>query len=219
MKSFTTPSTLRPLRVLIGCTMALSAFLPDMAQASIHKLKPEEMKLFRTVVNDPGQRRKIHKLDPILCVVARQRALDMARRDYFNHVNPDGHGPDYLVRKAGYILPYKGTRTSNHIESIALAPAGAQRVLNLWKDHAPHADHILGRNSQFVKQTRIGVGIVQSKKNPQLYYFVFLSAPPNPSDNPPYWVLKNPSGGVIATTGSPPTSASEDLLMALGARR
>jgi len=60
------------------------------ASAGSHTMNAEEMKLFRLATNDREQLRPEAKLDPILCRVARKRAADMVRRDYFGHVNPSG---------------------------------------------------------------------------------------------------------------------------------
>ncbi len=39
-----------------------------------------------------------------LAKVAEARALDMARRNYFDHTDPDGYGPNYHIHHAGYSL-------------------------------------------------------------------------------------------------------------------
>src|SRR5688572_25772004 len=39
-----------------------------------------------------------------LARVAESKALDMAKRNYFNHVSPDGLGINYLVHQSGYSL-------------------------------------------------------------------------------------------------------------------
>ena len=55
------------------------------------------------------------------------RALDMAVRGYESHVNPDGFGPNYLVRQAGYPLSstYSSSLTANSIEVMYFGTAGA----------------------------------------------------------------------------------------------
>lgn len=39
-----------------------------------------------------------------LAKVAEERAKDMARRNYFDHTDPSGYGPNYHINKAGYYL-------------------------------------------------------------------------------------------------------------------
>src|SRR5579871_1271524 len=41
----------------------------------------------------------------ILVQVAEAKALDMARRNYLNHVTPEGLGINVLMSQAGYELP------------------------------------------------------------------------------------------------------------------
>src|SRR5262245_31854996 len=42
------------------------------------------------------------KWDAPLAKVAEEKALDMAKRRYFDHVNPDGLGINVLIHEAGY---------------------------------------------------------------------------------------------------------------------
>lgn len=39
-----------------------------------------------------------------LAEVAEYRAKDMAKRGYFDHVSPEGYGPNYFIEEAGYHL-------------------------------------------------------------------------------------------------------------------
>ena len=55
-------------------------------------------------------------LDPVIEAVACARAKDMAVRNYFSHVNPDGNAINYLLVQAGYQLPagWDSPRTNNY---------------------------------------------------------------------------------------------------------
>jgi hypothetical protein len=81
---------------------------------------PRAEELAALLTNDPGQQRTSLTCNPVLAQVAMQRAEDMANRNYYAHVNPDGYGPNYLVRAAGYVLPanYSQQQTGNNVESI-----------------------------------------------------------------------------------------------------
>src|SRR5687767_12039102 len=85
------------------------------------QLNSQEERVATLLTNAYDQHRPFVPVDPILPRVARARAIDLARRNYFDHVNPDGHGPNYLVRQAGYSLPatYDQSARGNKIESIA----------------------------------------------------------------------------------------------------
>jgi hypothetical protein len=97
-------------------------------------------------INHPGQGRPNMNCHPILDQVAHERALDMGVRNYFSHVNPDGHGPNYLVRQAGYKLPsWWGTDPElNYIESIAGGYQTAGAAWNAWLGSPAHRRHVLG---------------------------------------------------------------------------
>ncbi|MEO5712215.1 MAG: CAP domain-containing protein [Luteolibacter sp.] len=172
------------------------------ASAEVHLLKSSEFRLFNAIADDPGQMRLTLSLDPILCKVARQRAADMARRDYFSHINPDGLGPNYLVRRAGYTLPvfYDSSKTGNNIESILLTTSSPKKALEEWKRSQSHKVHLLGIDLFYQVQTSIGVGVFPSGRKDNLNYYVFLSAPKNTNLIPPLVILKDPQGKIIAGT-------------------
>ena len=91
----------------------------------------QELDIANRMKSASGQRRAFLTFDPILSQVARERAADMARRGYFDHTNPDGHGVNYLVRRAGYILPSSYPSDGNNLESIA---AGGSTASVTWSD-------------------------------------------------------------------------------------
>ena len=118
--------------------------------------------------------------DSRLASAARARATDMGRRKYFNHVDPDGFGPNYHVTKAGYRLPIKWTAFdgSNQVESILAGNSSAYVAFKKWMGSKRHADHILALKPFYGSQTRFGVGFAYVSDSPYKHYWVFLSAPP-----------------------------------------
>ena len=188
-------TSLSLLFVLVSATVATAA---------THTLSAEEEKLFKIVKAHPEQERKTMKLDPILCQVARSRAADLARREYFAHVNPDGEGPNLLVRRAGFFLPsfYSKSKDANNIESIAArSPKGkAQDGFDQWLGSSFHRPHLLGLIDFNREQTFVGVGIFNSNDAPFATYYVFISAPKNRNQNPPSVTLKSHTGETIAKT-------------------
>jgi hypothetical protein len=190
--------TMSPALYFLLACLTLTTILP----AGTHQLNKAEMKLFKLVAADASQKRATLNLDPILCKVARARAADMVQRNYFSHVNPDGKGANYFIRRKGYILPdsYDASASANNVESIGQSTGTPASVLSLWKNSEFHRLHLMGESPFYRAQKSIGIGIVRSPKAPYYKYFVFISAPPNLSKNPPLWILKNPSGKVIATT-------------------
>lgn len=182
---------------LISCCGAAGA-----ASAGTHRLNSDEMKMFALVADHSGQNRPNVSLDPILCKVARERAADMDKKNYFAHVNRSGQGPNFLVRKAGYTLPYyyDGSKSGNSIESIAKTLGTPRETFALWMDSPPHETHILGKLSFYSDQTSVGVGVYRSKSAPYYVYSVFISAPANAAKKPPSLALMDSKGRIIALT-------------------
>jgi uncharacterized protein YkwD len=142
-------------------------------------LNSEEMAVAKMMEEDPGQRRSEPVCDPILAQVARGRARDMALRGYFSHTNPDGIGPNYLARQAGYPLPdwYSDNLNSNNIESIGGGYTSAGAVWQGWLDSSAHRTHVLGTQDFYAEQRAYGVGYYYNADAPLKHYWVFLSAP------------------------------------------
>lgn len=130
------------------------------------------------IAGHPGQRRATMVLDPILQQVAQARAEDMAARHYFDHTNPEGYGPNYLVRQAGYPLPsyYLTAPTANNIESLAADSPDAELILQAWLASPGHRVHVLGEQAFFAAQIEYGIGYATSTGGEYSEYWVFISA-------------------------------------------
>lgn len=89
--------------LLIG--VIFGAFATAPAEARVHRLNTDELKLYKVVSSSSKQNREVMDLDPILCKVAQDRGADMDRRGYFGHTNPDGLAANFLVQRAGFELP------------------------------------------------------------------------------------------------------------------
>jgi uncharacterized protein YkwD len=168
----------RHLARILGILFALCA---QGGALAAYVLSSEEALIADYMVNDSGQQRASMQLDPILARIARERAQDMAARNYFNHVNPDGLGPNALVREAGYALPgWWGTAAAdNYIESIAAGRNTAVATWTDWMNSPSHRTHILATDSFYQNQTSYGVGYAYSAGSTYRHYWVILTAPPN----------------------------------------
>ncbi|HEV7405802.1 MAG TPA: CAP domain-containing protein [Chthoniobacteraceae bacterium] len=170
-------SALRPgwLLLLALCVISLPA-------RGAVVLTPQEQAIASMMVNASGQHRPFMVLDDTLVAVARARALDLGRRNYFDHVNPDGHGPNYMVRAAGYPLPaWWGTNPEdNFIESIAGGRSTASATWTDWMNSPPHRDHILANTSFDAGNTSYGVGYAVVPGSKFTYYWVVITCPPRP---------------------------------------
>ena len=139
-----------------------------------------EKKIAALVRGHSKQSRKQLNWDARLSKSARQRALDMANRGYFDHVDPDGNGPNYYVSQAGYKLPIKWTafRAANQVESIVAGHATAESAFAHWMTSPKHVGHLLARDIFYEDQTSFGVGHAYVPGSPFGHYWVFHSAPP-----------------------------------------
>lgn len=202
------PTTCRftSLLVVFAACFAVGLGVPAQAQ-----LNSQEDAIFNLLGNASGQGRHSTAVDPILSSVARERARDLAQRGYFSHTNPDGHGPNYLVRQAGYALPahYDQSAAGNNIESIAAGYTTPQSTWNGWMDSPGHKRHLLAESSFYVEQTAVGVGYYYDANSEYRHYWVVLTAPPvgpalaisSPAANARLLVPQTTIAG--ATSGSP----------------
>ncbi len=143
----------------------------------------QEQALATLITSASAQGRSTMVYDPILNVVARAKARDLAKRRYFSHVDPDGYGPNRAAQLAGFQLPaYWGTASdSNYIESLSAGRSSASQVYNDWLGSAGHKTHILAESDFYKAQTRYGVGYAYDANSPYKFYWAFISAPPNES--------------------------------------
>ena len=198
-RSGKSPSGPGPWGFVCLCLAFVLAMAPP-AEAKKHKLSRDEMTLFTLLANDPLQAREKMKLDPILCVVARKRAREMARKNEFSHIDSKGNGPNQRVLKAGYQLPaiYERAKTANNVASIVRTTGSSKYAVKVWKSSEGHKIHIFGQYDFYRMQPCVGIGSALSKSGER--FCVFLSAHPNVSKKPPRVILLDPKGKVIAST-------------------
>lgn len=129
---------------------------------------------------NPGQRRDTLIWDARLHSAAQKRARDMGERKYFNHVDPDGCGPNFYVLQTGYRLPIEWTafKSANQVESILAGTANPDKAFDLWLNSGKHRQQVLGLNPFFELQTRFGIAHVNVPGSPHKDYWVYIGAPP-----------------------------------------
>jgi uncharacterized protein YkwD len=145
-------------------------------------LTPQEQALANLLLNDAGQKRNrgAMQADPTLTAVARNKARDMAVRGYFDHITPNGTGPNYNVRAAGYPLPlwWGNSRTDNNVESLSAGYQSASSAWNALMASPGHRSHLLAADSFYKDQTSYGIGYYYDQNSPYWHYFVIITAPP-----------------------------------------
>lgn len=104
-----------------------------------------------------------------LARVAERKALDMAQRNYFAHVDPDGFGINHHLEQAGYKLDPWWLRDpkENNFESLqAGCIDGKQAIECLIIDYGVptkgHRTHLLGVGEWNASLVDIGIGYVRS---------------------------------------------------------
>ena len=100
-----------------------------------------------------------------LAKVAEAKAYDMAKRNYFGHMDPDGIGINYFINKSGYLLESKWLekKDTNYFESlVANVSNGEVAIKELIRDqNTPslgHRKHLLGLDSWNGSLKDIGIG-------------------------------------------------------------
>lgn len=155
--------------------------LPFIASASPVAAQGEandsEQALFQLIATHTQQRRAVCVLDSVLCKVAHAHAEDMAQHNFFSHTNLEGHGPNWRIRQAGYVLPSYYPAEGNNVESIAGGQATAKLALDGWLHSPSHIVHVLGQLDFYRAQTQVGAGYAYKHGTTYGHYWVFLSAP------------------------------------------
>lgn len=103
-----------------------------------------------------------------LAKVAEAKAYDMANRNYYGHVDPEGFGINHFINEAGYKLNPKWTanKSDNYFESLtANINTGKEAIKYLVQDSLTpslgHRKHLLGLDSWNSTLTDIGIGFVR----------------------------------------------------------
>lgn len=114
-----------------------------------------------------------------LARVAAEKAYDMAKRDYFDHVDPDGFGINYRINKSGYTLnpDWVKNKTANTFESIVCNYfTGEEAIKALIIDEGVpslgHRNHLLGLNAWNASLKDIGIGFVKRESGSKYQTYV-----------------------------------------------
>lgn len=170
-------------------------------QAVVLTAEEQQVANYLTTASEQTRNRAVMHADARLVAVARARAADMARRNYVAHVNPDGNGPNYLVRATGYVLPaWWGTdRAANYIESLGVGYTSASGAWTALMASPQHRTHLLALDAFYRDQTSFGVGHYYDASSPYRHYWVIITAPPS---DPPTLTMSAPAASAKVTTSS-----------------
>ncbi len=85
---------------------------------------------------------------------AKRKACDMAKRDYFEHKDPDGLFSWHLFRKAGYNYEFAG-------ENLVQNTSTPTEDMEMLMDSPEHKENILNPNFKEVGIGKCGIYLVQ----------------------------------------------------------
>ena len=112
------------------------------------------------------------KWNDTLAALAETKAMDMAKKGYFDHVDPKGLGMNYYLEKGGYHLPkdWLKNKKDNYVESIGNNYQNAKEAIqNLIIDEGVpgvgHRKHLLGLGDFYSKNVDIGIGHIVLNSN------------------------------------------------------
>jgi uncharacterized protein YkwD len=100
--------------------------------------------------------------EPLLAAAALKHSTDMAERDYFDHISPEGETPWDRARAEGYDQPAA--------ENIARGQATPEEVVEAWMNSADHRANILNCDYK-----AMGLGVFYGDGGPwwtQMFGFV-----------------------------------------------
>lgn len=122
--------------------------------------------------------------DNELAKLAQQKAADMAKSNYFGHIDTKGKGMNYYLWQANYPLPdyYSKDPRANNVESIAAnTESPLVFIQQLIEDQGVpslgHRKHLLSLNKETDPATNIGIGIAYNPNSKYKYYCSIVIAP------------------------------------------
>lgn len=186
MKYFILAFTLFVTQLALGQRVSVDRRQAKEAYDLLNKIRtnPEKYKKELKLFNLQKITRTKLNWNKQLAEVAEYRAKDMAKRSYFDHVSPEGYGPNYFIEEAGYKLnqSWLKKRSANNFESIAANRASATDAINalIIGREAPgyhHRTHLLGMDQWNGSLYDIGIGYVKCKgASPYESYLVVIIA-------------------------------------------
>ena len=107
------------------------------------------------------------KWNDTLAKVAEAKAMDMAKRAYFAHVDPEGKGINIMIHEAGYKLNPKwiNDKSKNFFESLEGGSVTGELAIRHLVIDSPdqgfgHRKHLLGMEEFYASNKDVGIGFV-----------------------------------------------------------
>jgi uncharacterized protein YkwD len=140
----------------------------------------QQQEMIKLVTSKPLQQRTVLNCNNLLMREAQKKAIDMIKRGYYGHVDPDGHGMNYTLKIAGYPLPsyYQQNIDANNVEALAAGPDFnlAQNAFQGFLNSPKHRSQILGLSTGWAAQDEYGIGFAISNNSKYTHYWVVIIA-------------------------------------------
>jgi uncharacterized protein YkwD len=195
-----------------GCASVEDAFLPPPPDPK--SLMPALEQRIAVLIADERSRlapdAKALAIDPELCDIARQRAADMASKNYFAHVAPNGDTSASLLMAED--AHFQGLLGENMAAQHYTPSAGidveafARRFVNTWLGSPPHKE-----NLAFPDYNRTGVGAAVNGDTVYVtqLFSTDLGLGPHKDSSPPAVVTTLPDAKAAKTDPAPPKPPSQ----------
>jgi uncharacterized protein YkwD len=116
-----------------------------------------------------------------LAKVAETKALDMATRNYYGHIDPDGYGINYFINKSGYkiLAQWTNKKENNYFESIVAEVKDGESAIKTFiiDNGVPslgHRNHLLGVGKWNASLLDIGIGFARRDSGSKYKTYVSL---------------------------------------------
>ena len=193
------------LPAIAGLIVSLSLILPRESNSSQAVLSYASSTSTSTLLQETNAKREDNdkhalKLDEALSLAAQSKAQDMASRNYWSHVSPDGKQPWYFIEQSGY-------KYSMAAENLAYGFTSSAETVNGWMNSPEHRKAMLDNS-----MADVGFGIANApsyqNKGPETIVVAVYGKSQNPASQVNSEFISNPASsislGQVVTAGKYP---------------
>lgn len=166
-----------PLVILVGIGLFLSLSGDFKKKSHDEVLSYASGMSVNSLTEDTNQERSTSNLSPLkqnpqLTKAAQAKANDMASKNYWSHVTPDGKEPWYFIDQAGY-------KYSKSAENLAYGFTNSKATVSGWMNSPSHRANIMDK-----ELSEVGFGIANAEnyqgKGPETIVVAMYGKPAEP---------------------------------------
>jgi uncharacterized protein YkwD len=102
------------------------------------------------------------------------KAKDIATHGYWSHRAFNGEMPNATVRRFSCDLPAEYGDDWNGVESLVAGSGDAMAMFTALANSPSHRTHLLGENSFFKRQCKMGISVFEKLNTEYRWYWVIL---------------------------------------------